>query len=1511
MTKQIQSFLKVIVLTFIFFISVQRGSAQISSTGKTFYMSFMEMETRSGAFPDTLLIFVTSTINTKIVLDNPRLAGSAVTYTITANKVNRIPVDCNFYYPTGSEFPSTDLNSKRGLRIVAQDPVNVYCLNLEINRSDGTFVLPYESVPAAPEFYICSHMPDATVTGGYAESEFAIIAMDNSVTVEITPTADTKGNATYSVASRTAGTPFTVNLIKGQVYQVQSKTADGTGNTDPAASSWAATGAKKGDLTGTRVRVINGCGKINVFSGNRSAFVTKSSCGNGGRDHLYTQVLPTNALGKNYVLMPFATQTGGYTYKVVAAYDSTKVYVNGTLNTTILKAGQWIYQNVTTAASTCVTTSKPAYVVQYMKNGGTNCNGLNSTYGDAAILIMPDVNQRLLKTIVGTATTFNMNKHWVNILVDKSAKNAVKLNGSFLSSTNFTDVSCGNYSFAQIAVANPSSNIIECDSGCVVVAYGTGPYESYSYSAGALFENVEYDFTVARKGSCPSEPVTLTAVVNKSVKAIKWVYGDGSAPEWGTKVTHKFSKIGTYYVVMKCVVANSCGTDDTITRSKILNVKPGPYLNFPDTTTQCANSLNLKISAPTSVKFLYKWQDGSTASTYTVTSDKQIWLKITDTSTNCVAQDTTYVRRADPIYAKISYDSINKCYKQNTFNLSDGTVYKNDSRKSSEWRIADNYKSKVLTYTTAKFSYHFDSLSKNNLRYIVESKKGCRDTLDTTLVVYSYPIAKVSLPPPYFCQKKSLTIVDSSYSDQGIGVSYWNFGDGSYDTTKTKLGIHTYKNINTYNLRLITESINQCRDTIDTSYVINPVAKTVIGTKIVNLCIKQNEFEFTDNSTISSGTFSNRWIVNGKTTDNAASLAKVTYADTGVKKIILITISDKGCPDTVISSIYVAPEPKASFEVTDSQFCYKTHFFDFKDLSVAPTGNSLTARSYWYFGDGTNAYAKLVPAKKFAGAGTYWVRVVASTTFGCKDSFQRNVKVFANPDAKISPANALQCVTGNKYHFTSKNMWTVVGDPLTHTWDLGDGTTSSKDSIDHTYTAIKSYWITHKVVSLSGCSDTSSTSAKIVSSPTPDFISNKDTACFYSQLFNFTDKTVFGSTYSVLWDFGDGTTATTSQYLGKTYSNPGKKTVKLVITTPDGCKDSMSKYVEIFPVPAADLTVNTPIQCLQSNRFIFNNTTNENSSTSVNYNWTVSNPLKNIPSKTIVDQIFVDTGFRSVLLVAKSDKNCVSSKSQMIYVAETPIVSISGKNACVGDMINFTSNVYLNVGIPSYEWTFGDAGNSTLPNPTHTYYSANTFTVKLKVTSNLGCVGNATDLPLQAYVRPTAKFTSDYLLSRGLETDWKFESQSVGADRYEWTYEDGQKDYTGGPVFMTFNRTGDFKVKLLVTTNNGCFDSTSAIIFLKPELLYHLPNAFSPNADGLNDVWPGSNTTSFGLKKYHMVIFDRWGNIIFKSTDPTASWDGRDLDGNMALEGVYAFQIDFRYIDDRLYVHKGTLTVLK
>ncbi|MCL9980789.1 MAG: PKD domain-containing protein [Bacteroidia bacterium] len=1498
------------LMAFLMLFLSTNAKAQISSTGKEFYMSFMEMETRNGGYPDTLLIFVTSEEDTKVTLDNPRLTGSSQTYNIQKNKVNRIAVDANFYYPIGSEFGVNDQNAKRSLRIVAQKPVNVYCINLELNRSDGTFVMPYESIPAAPEYFVVSFPPNAPISGGkYAESEFVIVSMDNNVKVEITPSVATKGG-------KTAGTPFTVSLgQKGTMLQVQSPNNVGTNNTNPATYSWTGSGAKSGDLTGTRIRVVEGCGKINVFSGTRSSHTPRGNCAGGinGRDHLYTQVLPTVALGKEYVLMPYANQNGGYVYKVIAAYDSTKVFINGTLFTTIPKKGDWIYQDVTNTNTTRIVTDKPAYCAQYMKNGV--CNGWSGSQdGDAAVFISPDVNQRLLRTIVGTATTSNMKNHWVNILVDKSATKAVKLNGTLVATASFKNTNDGKYAYAQIKVNNPSSNIIECDSGCIVVAYGTGPYESYTYSAGALFENVEYDYDIKRNGKCPSEPVKLVSKnKNSKIKGTKWNFGDGSPEEWGDSVTHKFSKIGTYYVLMKVVVPNACNKDDTIIRSKIINVLPGPVFSFPDTTTQCANTLNVQLKVPSSAKFTYKWHDNSTANTFTATKDGFAWVRVLDTSTNCAASDTTYVRRANVIYAGIKYDTLNQCYKQNVFDMTDGSKYNDDGWKVSWWSAQYEHTKAITKKDSAKdFKISFDSLSTNNLRYIVQSRKGCRDTLDTTLIVHPYPIAKINFPVTHFCQNAVANVIDSSSSPLGVGRSFWDFGDGSSkDTTSDRKGRHVFKFADTFNIRLITETPYFCHDTIDSLFIVYPVGKTEIGSKIIDQCKKTNSFEFYDNTTIDIGSFTDEWQIAGKSYPNQGTLTNIKFSDTGTQKILLITETDKGCRDSALSTVFVAPEPKAILTVTDSSNCFDGHFFDLECKSTVALNSQLTARSDWKFSDGTSNYAKVITSKKFNTEGVYWVRLIATTVHGCMDSVQKNLTVYNVPDASISPDNAVGCLVGNRFNFKSANKWTAGG-KLFHDWTFGDGSSSSNDSFVKIYAAVGTYNVKHVVTSNQSCKDSAVTTVTVVNTPTANFTVNKDTACYYSQDFDFVDRTNFSGSFTVLWDFNDGTTATGSTYLNKTFTSTGKYPVKMVVTSSQGCKDSMTKDIKVFSVPVAKFTVNDDEQCVQGNSFVFTNTSNENGATTpVMYGWQIAGssgaPIqvlqKNIPTQTLTD-----TGIKVVTLGVASAEGCLSTQSLNIYVAETPLVSITGKDACASEEIQFGSVLLLNKGTASYSWDFGNGSTSTSSSPKYTYNTAGPYLVNLNVVSSYGCTGKASAYPVNIYVKPKASFTSEYLLSKGLETDWRFDFTGSGATDLEWVFQDGQVDYGMGPINKTFSATGDFKVRLMASTPSGCKDSASAMIFLKPELLMWLPTAFSPNIDGLNEGF-GPYTT-FGLERYELMIFDRWGNIMWKTTNPEEKWLGYDNDGTKVPEGVYGYSMVFRYVDNQLYTYKGTVTLL-
>ena len=110
-------------------------------------------------------------------------------------------------------------------------------------------------------------------------------------------------------------------------------------------------------------------------------------------------------------------------------------------------------------------------------------------------------------------------------------------------------------------------------------------------------------------------------------------------------------------------------------------------------------------------------------------------------------------------------------------------------------------------------------------------------------------------------------------------------------------------------------------------------------------------------------------------------------------------------------------------------------------------------------------------------------------------------------------------------------------------------------------------------------------------------------------------------------------------------------------------------------------------------------------------------------------------------------------------------------------------------------------------------------------------------------------------------------------------------------------------------TANGCRDSITKSITLNPELQMWIANTFSPNDDGLNEGFGPS--TTFGLSNYSMKIYDRWGAKMFESKDPAKRWMGTDDVGDPAPEGIYAYHIVFRYVDGKIFVYRGTVTVLR
>jgi len=151
-----------------------------------------------------------------------------------------------------------------------------------------------------------------------------------------------------------------------------------------------------------------------------------------------------------------------------------------------------------------------------------------------------------------------------------------------------------------------------------------------------------------------------------------------------------------------------------------------------------------------------------------------------------------------------------------------------------------------------------------------------------------------------------------------------------------------------------------------------------------------------------------------------------------------------------------------------------------------------------------------------------------------------------------------------------------------------------------------------------------------------------------------------------------------------------------------------------------------------------------------------------------------------------------------------------------------------------------------------------------------------------------------------------FVNQSIGAASYLWEFGDGTVSTETNPVHQ-YNKTGTYDVCLLATNAAGCVDTVCKQVAAIVIPLFDVPNAFSPNNDGRNDVLM---VRGFGIAKFNLKIFNRWGQLVFESNDPTIGWDGR-FKGAIQPMDAYAYAVSVEFSDGTKTNKTGNITLLR
>lgn len=354
------------------------------------------------------------------------------------------------------------------------------------------------------------------------------------------------------------------------------------------------------------------------------------------------------------------------------------------------------------------------------------------------------------------------------------------------------------------------------------------------------------------------------------------------------------------------------------------------------------------------------------------------------------------------------------------------------------------------------------------------------------------------------------------------------------------------------------------------------------------------------------------------------------------------------------------------------------------------------------------------------------------------------------------------------------------------------------------------------------------------------------------------------------------------------------------VSSYNGCSVSFS-YVLKETHPQADFSSVTGGVCNQV-RFIDHSTSHTGGIQ--NWNWSFGDPAAgNANSNNSSNPVhtYPTAGDYHVTLIIQDSSGCYDTIIRSVHLPEGGTVDFSYLSACSGSPIQFSDASTET--IISRQWDFGDSKQSSEKNPVHTYTIPGTYTITQQVIYSNGCSDSAQQ-EIQVYPKPTADFSATPQITT-LSSPVTFTNQSSGATNWQWSFGDGHHSQEENPVYR-YTATGKYPVTLSVVNEHQCRDSAEILITLLEDFV--IPNVFTPDGDGINDVLTISLDTSFFLG-FELIIINRWGEEVFHTKNPLEGWDGTS-NGNPVAEGVYFYTLQFGTGTSN-QKHNGFLTLAK
>ncbi len=1464
------------LLLLLFLVITSTAQAQnLSNRGKEFWVGYAHNSlfgnVNGGSNTQEMILYLGATEAATVTVSINGTAYSQ-TYNIPANSV----IQTALLPKAGANDPRLTAEglNQRGIHIVSDTPIVAYAHQYGLNSSGATMLMPVNTYAYT---YYSLNYTQVTNVSVPCYSWFYAVASENNTTIRITPSVLTQGG-------RVAGVPFNVNLNKGEIYNVFGESVVGSG-----------TGL---DVTGSKIQSIAGtdgkCHPIAVFSGSSRITI----CGGSG-DILQQQIFPSSAWGTNYFTYPTVStnninQTNLNYYRIAVRDPTTKVKKNGVQLTGLINN---FYYEYSSSTGDFIEANKPVLVSQYVPSmqGCTIYDG----NGDPEMFFLSPLQQAVNQASFYNTNNQNIFDNYVSLIIKNAGISTLLIDGLAPTGVTIPHPQDTAYSVHIESLTGAQQHTIISDSTFTALTYGFGQFESYGYNAGTLINNLDIIPSIKNVLSSGSKP-SITACPNSPFNIIV------SMAYKATKAVWHFSQVNNITPGYDTTFINPVPLDSVIVnarqyyRYKLPNryvLKDTGIYNIPISITapeidNCNNTLDFLYSVK-----VVGVPDPAFSVNYSTCQADTAWFLSTGISGFLIKNfywlfdDNTFSTRTNPFKVfplvgihpvKLTLTTDDGCLVDTTINV------KTNSKPTASFGVAvlPACEGSTLTFTDTSFfggrlrGWYWDfgngqikAISTNasqtssypnpglyTIKHFVQSSGSCiSDTAKRTIQIFAKP--QVQFGFINGCLADSIVrFYDSTKISDGQALNYsWNFGDpnanaGNPNTSTLKNPVHKYTVSGTYTVTLTVTTANGCSKSIAHSVIVNPLPVAAFGINTSAQCITSNSFVFTNNSTLAGGTITYAWSFGDGGTSVIMNPVH-SYASAGVYNVRLIATSNKGCKDTVINTVTVYPKPTPLFNINLPSQCWSGNNFSFTNVSTISSG---TISNSWSFGDGTISTA-LSPIHTYALAGLYSVKLITTSDKGCKDSIAKNVTVNPKPVANYTINTVTQCLFGNSFVFT--NTSSVSSGTLSYLWYFGDGLNSNAISPTHIYATAGSYAVKLVVTTNNGCKDSISKTINVLAKPTALFNINSTSQCIVGNNFVFTNiSTTPVGTLTYQWYFGDlGLSNATSP--SHSYISPGNYTVKLVVASSNGCKDSISKVVTINPKPTVAFTINNATQCIAGNSFSFTNNSSISAGT-LTYQWFFGDGGTSISPNA--SHNYLVAGTYLVKLVVTSDKGCKDSITKPITINPSPTTSFTINNPAqciVGNSFVFTNTSTVISGTLSYTWYFGDGGSVVTQNATHNYVAAGSYGVKLVATSSNGCKDSLTKT-IAVGPKPVAGFNINKPGQCVTGNSFSFSSTStisIGTITYQWAFGDGGTSGLQSPVH-SYSASGSYTVRLIVTSDKGCVDTINKTVAVNPKPFSSFTiNSASQCITGNNFIFTNTSTIPLGTLSFQWLFGDGGG----------------------------------------------------